>query len=362
MKIFIFLVFIVLSLLWSYVGLSLIVPLVWGTDWAWLGATFLIGTFLLQVWRWTQMQKAEKYPRVLLAAYFSLGLICHLLVAAVLKDFVQIWTTVPNAAILMLIFASLLLNIKSLWVAFQGPIIRSVQIKSGIEGQPVKILQISDLHVGPIIQKEYVEKVVAMVLNEKPDLIFATGDIGDGSVSELHEDLAPLAKLTKNIPSFYVPGNHEYYWNGPAWIEKMEQLGFKALINQGQELLLEGKIPLWLGGVPDPQGERFVPSHKTDPQLAIKDLNNQNLYKILLAHRPQTCFEAKKAGFDLMVCGHTHGGQFFPFTLLVGLFNPYSRGLNDHKGMKVYVNLGTGYWGPPLRLGATSEITRIEII
>lgn len=361
MKRFVFIVFFVLILLWTYVGFSLILPVLRGTGYDWLGGFFLGVTFLLQVWRWTQMRKAETHLRLLFAAYFSLGLICHLLVAAIVKDVTQIFTPLSQTTLGIIILACLALNFVSLYIAFRGPTVRKVQIKTQYVGKPVKIVQFSDLHVGPMIEKDYVENVVQKILDQKPDLIFATGDIGDGNAEAMSPNTEPLRRLAQNAPSFYVPGNHEYYWNGPEWIQHMESLGFSALINQGLPVDLAEKIPLWIGGVPDQQAESFVPAHKTEPHKAISAKGSKDRFKILLAHRPQSCYEAEKAGFDLMVCGHTHGGQFFPFTLIVGFFNAFSRGMNHYKRLMVYVNVGTGFWGPPLRLGARAEITCFEI-
>lgn len=361
MRFFFVLVFFVVALLWTYVGLSFVLPMLWGTQFMWLGWAFLIGTFALQVWRWTFFARAEKNPWLLLATYFSLGLICFLVVATLLKDLLSLFVDITPLMLFELLIISVLLNLQSLWIARKGPQVKTIVLKTGLSGQPLRIIQLSDLHVGPIITKKYVENVVRLVTDLKPDLIVATGDMGDGDVSLLDRDLEPLGRLRDLAPCYHIPGNHEYYWNAEAWISKMESLGFKALLNRGLPLDLPGKIPLWLGGVPDPQGARFIPSHHADPSKAIDQEQARGRYKVLIAHQPKTCHDALKAGFDLMLCGHTHGGQFFPFTMLVGFFNPYTRGLNDHHGMKVYVNVGTGFWGPPLRLGARAEITCIEL-
>lgn len=361
MRFFFVIILFLVTLLWTYVGLSFIFPMLSGTGLDWLGWIFLAGTLGLQIWRWGFYARAEKSPRLLLAAYFSLGFISFLMVAALFKDILSLFFPLSSVMLFALFILSFLMNLQSLWIAKKGPQVKTTRIKTGFVGEPLRIVQLSDLHVGPIITQNYVENVVQMVSHLKPDLIVATGDMGDGDVALLSSALEPLRRLSQLAPCFHIPGNHEYYWNAQEWISKMESLGFEALINRGLPLTLPGKIPLWLGGVPDPQGARFIPSHQSDPSKAMDAKQARGRYKILLAHQPKSCYEAVKAGFDLMLCGHTHGGQFFPFTMLVGFFNPYTRGLNNHHGMKVYVNVGTGFWGPPLRLGARAEITCLEL-
>lgn len=199
------------------------------------------------------------------------------------------------------------------------------------------------------------EKITPLQAN----LIVLTGDIGDSDPRIFGNDLAPLEQLGAPCGVFYVTGNHEYYWNAAKWISIIENLGVHALVNQGR-LIADGKI--WLGGITDPDAGYFISAHEPNAANAIDLKKSANAYKILLAHQPKSCFAAEKAGFDLMLSGHTHGGQFFPLNLLVRFFNPYSKGLNQHGNMKIYINLGTGFWGPALRLGVPAEITLIELV
>lgn len=360
MHTFIIVFFSALTLLWTYVGLSLLYPVVADTQWEWALWAFLLLTYALQAWRWSRLNRSDEKPRTLLITHFALGLMIHFFVAAVIKDIAGFFVDIPLQGYWILILSALGLNILSLVIGLKGPTVRTVKIKTGLQGDPIHIVQISDLHVGPIIRDRYVRKVVNRILPLKPDLIVATGDIGDGQVSLVSEPLEILRELTAESRGFYVPGNHEFYWQGESWIAKMQDLQFQPLLNEGVPVSLPGKIPLWVGGVPDPTGARFNPLMVSNPHKAISSAA-EGRYKLLLAHQPKSCFEGEKAGFDLMMCGHTHGGQFFPFTFLVGFFNPYSRGLNQHGNMKVYVNVGTGFWGPPLRFGARAEITRFMI-
>jgi predicted MPP superfamily phosphohydrolase len=350
-----------LAFVWYYVGYSLILPLTENHILA-PGVWFIFFvTYILQVWRWVLYGRAHLLPRALFITYFSLGFISHLFVAAALKDFLGLFFNIDKIFILLLITICIIMNAFGVYYALRGPLLKKVKINVPQKGENFKIVQISDLHIGPIIKKSYVTKVIQQTLQQSPDMVVITGDLGDGHMQYLRDDFHTLKLLTEKVPVYYIIGNHEYYWRADEWIAEAKAIGITVLMNQGLPINLENKIPIWLGGVPDPQSHRFFKDHKHDPHKAIEHKNAQQHYKILLAHQPASCFEAEKAGFDLMLCGHTHGGQFFPFTLIVGFFNPYNRGLNQHGNMKVYVNLGTGFWGPPLRIGAHAELTEIVL-
>ncbi len=171
-------------------------------------------------------------------------------------------------------------------------------------------------------------------------------------IAGLPDDLAvaPLADLHARYGKFFVSGNHEYYWDGPGWLRELERLGFSVLTN-AHRVLRRGAGRLLLAGVTD---------RGSDPVAALAGAPESDV-KVLLAHQPSRAFAARAAGFDLQLSGHTHGGQYFPFSLLVRLFQPFVSGLHRLEEMWLYVSRGTGYWGPPLRLGAPSEITLIEL-
>ncbi|HYS20463.1 MAG TPA: metallophosphoesterase, partial [Gemmatimonadales bacterium] len=218
--------------------------------------------------------------------------------------------------------------------------------------QGFRIVQISDLHVGPTLNRRFVERVVATVNALSPDVVAVTGDVADGFVRDLRDDVAPLARLVAPLGKFYVTGNHEYYWDAPGWIGEVERLGL-AVLNHAYRVVERGAARLLFAGVPD----LSVPS---DPAAALRGAPQSDV-RVLLAHQPKSAFAARAAGFDLQLSGHTHGGQYFPFNLLVRLFQPFVAGLHRLEAMWLYVSRGTGYWGPPLRLGAPSEITLIEL-
>ncbi|MBU0744850.1 MAG: metallophosphoesterase [Gammaproteobacteria bacterium] len=223
--------------------------------------------------------------------------------------------------------------------------------------QEMKIVQISDLHVGALIRHDYIENVVQEVNKLKPDLIVFTGDVADGTVQGLIKQLQPLAKLYAPLGKFYVTGNHEYYWGAKQWVNGMRELGFTPLINENQIIDFKG-VKILVAGVTDVSAGQFLPEHKPDIQQAILSNEHSDL-KVLLSHSPRTLCEAGVAGFDLQLSGHTHAGQFFPFSLLLPLAHKYHNGLNCQDDIWLYVNSGTGSWGPVNRFGVHSEITVI---
>jgi predicted MPP superfamily phosphohydrolase len=218
-----------------------------------------------------------------------------------------------------------------------------------------KIAQISDLHIGATIGPRFVKRVVAAVNAANPDAVVLTGDIVDGYLSRLKEVIALLGEIKASSARVYMTGNHEYYWGAPPIIEEFKRLGFSVPINSSVTVEKNG-ASFSIAGVPDYMSE----NPKPDPARAAEGIPPEQV-KILLAHQPSFVKEAAEAGFDLMLSGHTHGGQFFPWTLAVGFFYQFSRGLGRMGKMWVYVNRGTGYWGPPIRLGSPAEISVLTL-
>lgn len=246
--------------------------------------------------------------------------------------------------------------------AVAGPRVKEISIAvpglaPGLEG--LRIAQISDLHVGPTIRRRVVERVVERTLALEPDLIAITGDMADGTAAALARHVAPLGRLRAPLGVYYVTGNHEYYWDANAWIEKAKAFGFIPLVNESR-VVSRGSAKLLVGGVPDESGGHFLPDHEPDQRRAAASDGPVD-FRLLLAHRPDGVPAAERAGFDLQLSGHTHGGQFFPASLFIGLFHRYSRGLYRRGRMQVYVNPGTGYWGPAHRFAVPSEITLLTL-
>ena len=223
------------------------------------------------------------------------------------------------------------------------------------------IAQISDVHVGPTIRRPFVEAVVAAVNDLHPDMVAITGDLVDGSVTELALHVAPLGDLRSREGTFFVTGNHEYYSGASAWVRELRRLGIRVLENE-HVLLQRGDATLVLGGVTDFSAGHFDPSRASDARAAITGSPPDAALRILLAHQPRSAAAAEAAGFDLQLSGHTHGGQFFPWNFFVRLQQPFTAGLHRWRRMWVYTSRGTGYWGPPKRFGAPSEITLIRLV
>lgn len=231
-------------------------------------------------------------------------------------------------------------------------------LPAALEG--FSIVQLSDIHVGPTIKQGYIDAIVKRVNGLSPDLIVITGDLVDGSVTDLSDDIAPLAQLRARHGVYVVTGNHEYYSGADSWIAEFERLGMVVLLNRHVRIEHEG-AGLVLAGIADYSAELFRPSHRSDPVAALAGAPNE-VPRILLAHQPRSAKAAAEAGCDLQLSGHTHGGQFWPWMHFVRWQQPWVAGLQRVGEMQIYISRGTGYWGPPLRFGAPSEITRIRLI
>ncbi len=223
------------------------------------------------------------------------------------------------------------------------------------------IAQISDIHVGPTIRRNYVEGIVAAVNRLEADAIAITGDLVDGSVRELASHVEPLAQLRAKYGTFFVTGNHEYYSGERAWTSELRRLGLRVLMNE-HVVVDHGDAKLVIAGVTDFSAHHFDPVNRSDPAAALADAPTDAGAKILLAHQPRSAPGAAAAGFDLQLSGHTHGGQFWPWNFFVRFQQPFTAGLDRLGSLWIYTSRGTGYWGPPKRFGAPSEITRIRLV
>ena len=258
----------------------------------------------------------------------------------------------------VVIAASFVALAAGLLAALRGPRVREVEIPienlaPALEG--LRIVQITDLHIGPTIRARYVERVVRLANALKPDLFALTGDFVDGPVARLAPHVAPLAGLEPAGRAFFVTGNHEYYSGAAPWIAHFRGLGLRVLLNEPVLIGLRGVLVL-VGGVVDPAG-REAPR----PDLAASGAQKA-AFRVLLAHNPKLAPLGAAAGFDLQLSGHTHAGQFFPWTLAIHLVHaPHVSGLSRSGRMWVYVSAGTGTWGPPVRFGSQPELTLIRL-
>jgi predicted MPP superfamily phosphohydrolase len=220
-----------------------------------------------------------------------------------------------------------------------------------------RIVQLSDVHIGETLGRDFAQQVTDQVNALSPDAVVVTGDLIDGSVARLHEEVAPLGGLRGRDGVFYVTGNHEYYHGGSAWMAEGRRLGWHVLHNEHRVV---GGGKLVIGGVTDVEGARFSEAHAPRVDLAFASAP-AGVPRVLLAHQPRFAARAKDANVALMLSGHTHGGQIFPFMFFVKLQQPVIGGLQRIHGVLTYTSNGTGYWGPPFRIGPRGEVTEVTL-
>lgn len=226
--------------------------------------------------------------------------------------------------------------------------------------QGFTIVQLSDVHVGATIKRGYIERIVKAVNALQPDAIALTGDLVDGSVASLRNDVEPLSNLVAQHGVYVVTGNHEYYSGAKEWVNEFRRIGLTVLMNE-HRVITHNTSLLIMAGVTDYGAGAFDRTQASDPKGALRGAPGHAAVRIVLAHQPRSANAAAAAGFDVQLSGHTHGGQFWPWKYFILLQQPFTAGLHRLGAMHVYVSRGTGYWGPPLRLGAPSEITRIRL-
>ena len=233
----------------------------------------------------------------------------------------------------------------------------SVQVKElevKLRGLPqslagFRLVQISDVHVGPLLRKDWVGHLVDQIAGLSPDLVAITGDLVDGRVQEIRDHVAPLSRIRAPRGVYFVTGNHEYYSGVEEWYAHLPSLGVRPLRNERVEIA----PGLDLAGIEDPTGE-------PDLQRALEGRDASRAL-VLLAHQPRQFAEAARQGVPLTLSGHTHGGQIWPFSWIVALVQPYLAGLHRRADSLLYVSRGTGFWGPPMRVFAPAEITLIKL-
>jgi len=257
-----------------------------------------------------------------------------------------------DTTILILAFSYLFKGLKG---GLSKPILNTININiKGFCEDDYVIMQLSDIHVGRSIRKSFVEELVLRVNAEKPDIVVITGDLVDNAIEEIKDDLHPLTAL--KAPCYFILGNHEYFHGASETIAFMKDLGITVLLNES--VIIDNRFNLI--GLADIIGER-IGEYPMDIEKAYKDIDPA-LYTLVLGHQPKSILRLEGRPCDLMLSGHTHGGQIFPFGLLVMVDQPYLAGLYQHnEKQQIFVSRGAGYWGPPIRVLAPSEISKIII-
>jgi predicted MPP superfamily phosphohydrolase len=223
-----------------------------------------------------------------------------------------------------------------------------------------RIVQISDVHIGPLLGRAFAGRIVERVNALAPDLVAVTGDLVDGKVERLADEVAPFAGLRGRDGVYFVTGNHDHYSGAADWTRAVGSLGMRVLRNERVAIEDRGAV-FDLAGVEDHHARLVSGTHAEDLPAAL-DGRDPARPVILLAHDPSTFKEASRRGVDLQLSGHTHGGQIFPFGLLVRMVIPFVAGLYERHGSLLYVSRGTGFWGPPMRLLAPAEITELVLL
>ncbi len=366
----------IVFLLHAYVAWRLLPDLWWqpvafGATSLWLTVS-LVATPLWPVARGIRRQPLK--DRLTMASMIAIGAFSSLFVFTLVRDVALLASALVGAVSLEVALRAqgaaavpvlaLLASLYGFVNARRRARVRRVDVP--IAGLPAalhgfSIAQISDLHVGPTIKRPYIERVVDAVNALGADMIAVTGDVVDGSVQHLSHHTEPLSRLTARYGAFFVTGNHEYYSGVTAWLREFRRLGFTVLLNE-HVVLRHGGAAVIVGGVTDLYAGYFDPAQRSDPAVAMAGAPGSAGVRVLLAHQPRSAFAAAQAGFDLQLSGHTHGGQFFPWNIVVRFFHPFTTGLHRVGRLWIYISRGTGYWGPPKRLGAPSEITYLRLV
>lgn len=248
------------------------------------------------------------------------------------------------------------------WSAHAGVIVERLRVPlarfpAALDG--FKLVQISDVHVGPTIGRGFLQGVVDQINALEPDAVAITGDLVDGTVEELREHVAPLAAIRAKHGVYFVTGNHEYYSGADAWIAELERLGIRVLRNERVSVGTE-EASFDLAGVDDYRADVYGRGHGRDLARALAG-RDPSRELVLLAHQPKQAFEAAEHGVGLQLSGHTHGGQIWPWGYFVRLDQTFLAGLERLRDTLIYTSRGTGYWGPPMRVGAAPEISLLEL-
>jgi uncharacterized protein len=254
---------------------------------------------------------------------------------------------------LLVVGVTLLTLAIGVWQALKTPAVNEVSIAvedlhPDLDGY--RIAHLSDIHVSDWKDSDDVWRIVERTNQQHPNLVVITGDLVDGSVTQRGADVIALEELT--APAFFVTGNHEYYSGAGPWLEFLRDLGIEILDGE-RRTIIHGEASLLLAGLPDPSGGHAM--RTPPPTGSAAD------FHIMLAHRPGDAYAVSKAGYDLQLSGHTHGGQFFPFTLLIHSLQPFATGLYQQNGMQIFTSQGIGFWGPPVRLFNPTEIVLLTL-
>jgi predicted MPP superfamily phosphohydrolase len=304
---------------------------------------------------------------VVLFALTDLGLLLAWLTFKILKkkwfsEHTMMWIQRVRVALVMVLVG--IMTTIALWKGSQDPALTPVEIvlpKLPLEMDGFKIVQLTDIHINSNRTCDHLINTVALANSQQPDLIVITGDIIDKLPEEIGSCAAHLGKLKATHGVYYVTGNHEYYTGVMPWVFFFQEIGLRWLHNERVLIEKAPGIGFELMGIDDLTADKFGVRHGADLVKAARG-HNRSLVSILLAHQPRIIEAAAREEISLVLSGHVHGGQIWPFGYLVLLQQPYLKGLYRYNDKtQIYINQGTGFWGPPARLGSFNELTLIKL-
>jgi predicted MPP superfamily phosphohydrolase len=371
--------FLLSTALHAYIALRLLPALAGWPALAALVAGMLVASAAAIPLGWAWRRRTHRFAAALTwAGYLAMGLFSSLFVLTLLRDalllvaLVADWAwpglvaraALAEASAVGVAGLALLMTLIGVWNARRTARVPTIEIPIALLPAALHgftIAQISDIHVGPTIKGGYLRSIVERVNGLGADMVAITGDRVDGSVRELGPHVASLSELTSRHGTFFVTGNHEYYSGVHAWVSELRGLGVRVLLNE-HVVLEHAQSAIVIAGVTDPSAHHFEPRHRSSPAQALAGAPERALVRVLLAHQPKSAHAAADAGFHVQLSGHTHGGQFWPWNHFVKLQQPFVAGLDRVRDLWLYTSRGTGYWGPPVRFGAPSEITRVRLV
>lgn len=256
-----------------------------------------------------------------------------------------------NLLNLLTIGVAFVVSLYGVFEAYRSPSVRNLTIEDERIKEPVRIVMASDLHINRTSTEAHIQRMIRQINAQNPDYILLGGDVADDAPEYIQDKIKLLSAL--KAKKIYVSlGNHEFYHRPYAWMIEFNRLGFLLLHNTGEEPEQTG---IFVGGVPDVRT-----TNEINYQRALGAGDGK--YRILLSHTPTDFKEIDKSLFDLQLSGHTHGAQIFPFQYITkGVNNGYLAGLYEKDGAKLFVSRGAGYWGPPMRILAPSDIVVVDL-
>ena len=265
--------------------------------------------------------------------------------------------SVLSYANMMVVFLSLIIGGYALYEGVKIPEVNNITISTPLISRNLRLVQLSDLHIDRTTPVSRVQKIVEKVESLAPDAILITGDLIDDDTTVLDKQLEALQNLSAPYGVYVSIGNHELYNGLYPWIYKYGKMGFKVLFNQGETVAYE----IFIAGIPDAHTANSHPNHNINLTNSLKG-SHQNQFRILMSHNPEIVNSISRYNYQLVLSGHTHGGQIFPFHIFVKKANQYLSGDYKVNDIDLHVSPGAGTWGPSMRLFAPSEIAVIDLI